>query len=184
MNNLVGVSVDNVAQENGRTNVHKEPSSLEDALAERRILVEQTMSIDAQLGDMLRTDVHGRPLSRTEYAEWRKKAIGAKRIKTRRLLFLKEWIRDQDKSQPRRNPEQVDDIPSDIPITTLLRRVTRRVGLLYAIYRAALIYVEQDTDESWEELAALVDRMKQAEQDSLVDSLQSENIREATGDDE
>lgn len=66
--------------------------TLDEALEERRVLVEESHDIQAQLGDRNKM-VEGRRMSETEYNEWRSKAVHALNVRQTRMAALKEHVR-------------------------------------------------------------------------------------------
>ena len=71
--------------------VYVEPTSIENAKDRHRDLVHDLNVIQMQMGDETRKA----RMTASEFAEWRRKAMGARINKIDEIIWLKNWIRAQ-----------------------------------------------------------------------------------------
>lgn len=72
------------------------PQDIDEAISRREALIDQTKELDAQLGEPNRVNpMTGLRLRRFEYEEWRSRALHARRMKEKEIVYLKRWIRDR-----------------------------------------------------------------------------------------
>lgn len=116
-----------------------EPSSVAEARLEREQLTEQFNDICVQLGLKNRTDGGGERLDSPEYFEWRDRALMAKRIKEKRIAYLKRWIREHEAEDLARATGHEGPVTSD--------------GLLLALF-----HMTRD-DAEWEDFTGSEQRL-------------------------
>ena len=125
--------------------VTAEPENRDAAMAERARLVDEKMSIQAQL-----SDPSFAPHRHTDdYHLWRQRAISANYMRDRRISFLREWLR----TRPSAKQGHPTDLPAGIlrdykSLTVRLRSLIKLVGELEAIYVAALQWVDDENEET------------------------------------
>jgi hypothetical protein len=99
------------------------PSSLDEAHARRLQLINDVQNIAWQLSSTEKRGSDGLKMAPAAYAEWRRKAIGAMRLKEAALRAVKKWIHDAKAPKPR-------VLPSREPVDGLEDRLEEAEGLL------------------------------------------------------
>ena len=113
-----------------------EPETLDECEGRRLQIVADVMDIQTQLSNKDHRDGDGRRLSDIAYHQWRAKAVGALRWKTRELRALKEW---------RKRAEAAVRSPSisDGSLRFYLQGTLRVLGAVLAREGLSLTSVEQ-----------------------------------------
>lgn len=147
--------------------IDQEPSSRDSAEAEMADLLNDLRSIDEQLGRPF-IEREGRRLNQYEYAEWRRKALSARRGIERRYRYLKSWMK-----HPASAP--INPLDSYMPhesATGAARRLSKQIGALEAIAVSAAAFVKNPSEEN---LSALTRRvLDNAEKAGVLRALRGE----------
>ncbi len=127
------------------------PESVDVAVDEQTRLLDDLRNIDGQLGQAY-IERDGRRLGQREYAEWRRKALVARRLTEGRYRFVKKWINQNGSGRP----SLVNRDDMGVAATTQARNLTKRVSAIEAIALAAVVYVREQTTENFNELVLRV----------------------------
>lgn len=135
-----------------------EPENRHAAREELDRLIIDVQQIDGQMRAPGRTDAEGRPLSYREWQDWRRRAMSARRFKEERKRFLKRWLDDHP---ARFAPSAVSRLSHLAWTETshLARLMVKRVGHLEAVAYAARLHVGTPTDETLQDLGAILGRL-------------------------
>jgi hypothetical protein len=105
------------------------------------------------------TDEHGRVLSAEEYAAWVKEHQGKRHRAMQRYRWLKAWR--QQHLQLQATPIRARELSQQGKIHgSLFKGALRRYGKLERLYEAAVVYVNDDTDESWTAFLVALDELE------------------------
>lgn len=72
-----------------------EPTSIREAKERQKALLLDLRNIEKQLGDSVRTNRDGEPLSSKEYVHWRSRTRASYVYKQNEYAELKDWIRER-----------------------------------------------------------------------------------------
>lgn len=125
-----------------------EPASYDAARMERAELKIAVQQLNDDLSSPQRKTRDGREMQSWEYDDWRKRATAAKRYKERRLIYLNEWIRVNDPTR------RVYDQGSRRPLSLT-------VDKLVSLYTAVDLYMEEESDEAWDQLVHAFDKARE-----------------------
>lgn len=133
--------------------------SLEEAEALRQTLVEDLLRIQLELSDKDKSAADGRRLNGIAYNQWRQRKLQEHLQVTRRLRYVKGWIR----------------VHSHVPSADKPKPTKSRVAALELLFRRLKAYAEYndgqgngkwDPDEAnqrWDHILAAIDEVEKAE---------------------
>lgn len=133
--------------------VNDPPASREEAERERLTLVDEMSDINAQLS----TYKVGDP----NYHEWHSKAVWAKRVREKRLIFLKQWLNDNWRANAKANRRPYTPGDGGASAVDTMFAIARRVAVLEDFYEAFGTYMTDDTDEAWEAVLGHYSRLQE-----------------------
>lgn len=126
-----------------------EPQSIDEANERRAILIEDVGRMQAQLGGALTQEV--KRMTRGQYRNWRGRVVFAVQAKQSELSRVNTWL--STNGNRNKGASKVRVLPSEdrSPLDTV-RRLQAYTGKLFSLYIAVGKFLDEDTDESFDEL--------------------------------
>jgi hypothetical protein len=128
-----------------------EPQSIDEANERRADLVARVQRMQGQLGGSRDERPEVRAMSAREYRGWRGRTIHALSAKQDELRRINTWLKSNGKRE--KGTPKVRVLPSDdrSPVDTV-RKLQVYTGKLFSLYLAVGNFLDNDTDEAFDEL--------------------------------